>query len=89
MLEISLGEPEPGDPLPPYEEGQTADMALLRNLAVLLNFTGTDLYMEYFELRELMRLKLQRDQADDDWVAINVSSGKRPDGNEPETPNFN
>ena len=71
MIEISLGDPAPGDPLPPYEKGLTVDMAFLRDLAALIDFTKTNLHLELFELRELMRLKRQRDEADDEWDAIN------------------
>ena len=82
MLEISLGDPDPGDLLPAYENGRTVDIALLHSLAALLNFTGTDLYMEFFELHELMRLKRRRDQADDEWAAINeLLETRRPTAN--------
>jgi hypothetical protein len=84
MLEISLGDPDPGDSLPAYEKGRRVDMALLHSLAALLNFTGTDLYMEFFELHELMRLKRRRDQADDEWAAINKlleTAGRQRTGN--------
>jgi hypothetical protein len=71
MLEIALGDPKPGDPLPPYETGQTVDVNFLRALYRFVNFVRTDLFLEFFEFRELMRRKRQRDQGDADWAQIN------------------
>ncbi len=71
MLEIALGDPKPGDALPKYETGQTVDYTFLLVLYRVVNFVRTDLFLEFFEFRELMRLKRQRDQGEADWTKIN------------------
>ena len=76
MLSIALGDPEPGDGLPKYKTGEDAsaevDADFLRALQQLVNFVHTGLYLEFFEFRELMRLKQQRDNADAEWAEINA-----------------
>jgi hypothetical protein len=71
MLEVAFGEPKPGDPLPKYPTGQTVDYGVLLALSRLVDFVRTDLFLEFFEFRELMRLKRQRDQGASDWTRIN------------------
>ncbi len=70
MLGIALGDPKPGDSLPKYETGETVDYNFLLSLQLLVNFVRTGLFLEFFEFRELMRLKLQRDQGAE-WTTIN------------------
>ena len=72
MLAVALGEPLPGDPLPDYDAGRVVDYDALLKLESLVNFTRDGLFLELFELRDLMRFKQQRDQADDQWAQINT-----------------
>jgi hypothetical protein len=71
MLEIALGDPKPGDPLPKYETGETVDYNFLLSRQRMINFVRTELFLKFFEFRELMRLKRQRDEGDADWAKIN------------------
>lgn len=72
MFAIVYGEPTPGDPPPPYLAGQALDKIFLARLAELVGFVWTGLYLEFQELRNLMRLKTQRQQsASQDWTQIN------------------
>src|SRR5207249_10194180 len=58
MLQIALGEPLPGDPLPLYD-GAQIKYALLGRLFRLVSFVCTDLHMTFDEFRRLMQLKRQ------------------------------
>lgn len=73
MLEMTHGEPHPGDPLPNYPEppGTVVNYTWLQQLYALVNFVQTGLFLNFADFRELMRLKTQRDQADADWIEIN------------------
>lgn len=73
MLEMSYGEPHPGDPLPNYPDppGTVVNYAWLQQLYAMVNFVQTGLFLTFADFRELMRLKTQRDQADADWIEIN------------------
>ena len=71
MFRVALGDPLPGDPLPDYGNGRQIDYAALQDLATLVDFAGAHLFMELFELRELMKFKQRRDGADDEWGEIN------------------
>ena len=97
MLEIALGHPFPGDPLPLYkapapdgapsgvEEEVTYEQLL--SLQQLLDFISGGLFMDFVEFRALMRLKGRRDQSDPEWQEINQlleKAGKRRSGD----PNF-
>ncbi len=92
MLTIALGDPTPGDPLPPYPgEDKTALPALLDKVRNLLQFAhgpnlppAPNLYMNFFDLDTLMQLKQQRDNSDGEWTQINgflQKAGKKRDGN--------
>ena len=70
MLSIALGDPLPGDPLPPYRR-RAADFALLKDLRAVIDFARDGLELKFFELRDLVTAKRRRDGADDDWAAIN------------------
>ncbi len=59
MLEIALGHPLPGDPLPLYPDLGHVQLTLLRDFRKLLLFSRQELCLELFELRELMTLKRQ------------------------------
>ncbi len=83
MLSIALGDP-PGGPLPPYPGGKTVDDTLLNDILGLLQFAGNDLFLQFFDLRGLMKYKHQRDNADADWTQINQilqKAGARRDPN--------
>lgn len=84
MLKLALGDPNPGDPLPPYPTGKPIDDALLASIRDSLQFAGTNLYLEFFDLRSLIALKHRRDAADADWIQINQilqNAGKKRDAN--------
>lgn len=74
MLKIALGDPMPGDDLPPYPPSNTkVDFALLTQLQSLVNFVASGLFMELAELRSLMQLKHNRGAAaDSDWQIIDT-----------------
>lgn len=72
MLRVALGDPLPGDPLREFAPGKVIDNDVLGELEKLINFTQDGLYLELFELRSLMRLKRQRDEADEEWQQINA-----------------
>lgn len=86
MLKIALGDPMPGDNLPPYAKQKLkVDFNLLEQLQTLVKFVVVDngLFLEISELRSLIRLKNNRGAtADSDWQTINkILSGpinKRP-----------
>lgn len=72
MLEIALGMPEPGDPLPHYPDRGSFDFDRLNGLADIVGFAQTDLHLRMFELRELMDLlRHRRAHAEDEWERIN------------------
>lgn len=72
MLRLPLGDPEPGDPLPPYAGGTIIDFPRLVALANLVAFSRGAIFLELFELRKLVTLKRRRDAADDEWKQINA-----------------
>ena len=82
LLSLALGDPEPGDPLPPYGEGYV-DKALLSWFDTLTQITSetTGFYLSLAELRDLMRLKeltsqltteLSPAQLDEQWSKLNA-----------------
>src|SRR5271165_4154269 len=84
MLSIAFGEPNPGGPLPKYPVEKTLDDALLTGIGALLQFAGSDLFLQFFDLRSLIKLKHQRDNADAEWIQINQilqKAGARRDRN--------
>jgi len=84
MLQVALGDPNPGDPLPLYPNGRPVNDALLKEVLNFLQFADADLFLKFFELRTLIRLKHQRDNADAEWIQINEmmqSAWKRRDPN--------
>lgn len=70
-LSIALGDPRPGDPLPPYKGAEQVDIALLRELHGLVAFAETHLFLDLFELCSLMQLLQRRDDARGEWNQIN------------------
>ncbi len=84
MLQIALGHPFPGDPLPPYEMGQEVSYDFLLSLHQLVDFGRTGLFMDFAEFRTLMQLKHRRDQSDAEWQEINQileQVGRKRSGN--------
>ena len=74
MLGVALGDPLPGDPLPPYTGGRTVDLAFVSEVGIFVDFIAASLHMEPYELRALIGLKRERDAAvlpGGDWETIN------------------
>ncbi len=74
-LRLALGEPAPGDAVPPWR-GAAVDTAFLRGLRPVLDLCRADrgLFLEHFELRLLMRLLRQRERGVE-WPRINALLG--------------
>ena len=81
MLKVALGDPLPGDPLPEYKPDQVVDYEFLLKSKKLIDFSNSGhsshsshsgLFLTFFELRELMRFKQQRDQAPGNPQDLNV-----------------
>ncbi len=70
MFRYALGDPGPGDELPPYH-GANVDLALLTHLGDWVVFATQTLKIELYELRLLWQLKTRRDGADAEWSEIN------------------
>ncbi|WP_437316200.1 baseplate J/gp47 family protein [Sorangium sp. So ce385] len=70
MLEIALGDPRPGDPLPSYQEREVT-VGLLADVKKLLDFSEKPLFMPRSDLHSMMQLKRRRDGADAEWSEIN------------------
>lgn len=70
MFAFALGDPFPGDPMPPYA-GEPVGLARLVQLGQLARFSAERLYLELYELRSLIQLKQRRADADADWTEIN------------------
>lgn len=70
MLQIALGQPSPGNPLPRYDAVEVTYTFLLE-LDRLLRFVQSSLFMDFSALRTLLQLKEQRDHADAEWQEIN------------------
>ncbi len=71
LLRLALGDPGPGDPLPPRAGWPPVDETLVTDiLAGWVDFARSALHLELFELRELVRYKRQRDADGPDWELI-------------------
>jgi hypothetical protein len=91
MLEVGLGEPNPGDPLPVYPSeparGKKVDYDLLDRLHELIEFVKNErdgLGMPIHEFRELMQWRRRRENEDQEWEEINrilEEAGKARDRN--------
>ena len=89
MLQIPFGRPTPGDSLPPYPaegEGAEIDYDFLLTLKQLLDFTPNDLFMDFADLRTLVKLKNQWLDSDGEWDQINqlLQKAGRQKRNNPE-----
>jgi hypothetical protein len=78
MLEVALGEPDPGDSLPlyPFEpgRGKKVDYDLLVKLHDLVDFVGNEkdgLAMPMHEFRDLMLRKRRREGEGKEWEEVN------------------
>jgi hypothetical protein len=73
MFQIALGDPSPGDPLPPYETVEPNDYGFLRDLYQLVAFVGSGLFMDLDEFYALMQRKIQRQgpASNREWQEIN------------------
>lgn len=82
MLRLALGEPTPGDALPPLN-GHPLDWQALGQLQILLDLAGDTLHLEFFELRELFELYASWQGSDAAWQEIFDAlegAGRRRDG---------
>lgn len=78
MLRIALGDPGPGDPVPPWN-GAPVDIAAIAALGPILRFAPDHLYLQHHELRAMMQLVRRRADADPEWAEINRLLGvKKP-----------
>lgn len=71
MLEIALGEPRPGDPLPKYA-GKDVTYPLLLELLDRVDFAEDHLFMDLSDLHSMMTLVRRRAAADGQWKTINL-----------------
>jgi hypothetical protein len=92
MLEVALGEPNPGDPLPAYPfepaSGKNVDYDLLSLLHELVDFVKNEpdgLAMPFHEFRDLMQLRRRRRENEGkEWDEVNrilEEAGKARDPN--------
>jgi hypothetical protein len=82
MFQYALGEPRPGDPLPPYA-GEPVTLDTLVRLGELARFAPERLHMELFEFRSMITLAERRAAADAEWVEIDrllEQAGRRRTG---------
>lgn len=72
-FELALGEPAPGDRLPPYPgaAGKVPDAEFIAGIGRMLRLASDPLFLKFFELRQLVELKRRRDTADAEWNEIN------------------
>lgn len=70
MLALALGDPRPGDPVPPWD-GAPLDRDGVVALGPLLRFAPDHLRLEHHELRAMMQLVRRRADADHEWSEIN------------------
>ena len=71
MLQIALGNPLPGNPLPLYAGTTNITVDFLTALGQLVDFVRTGLFLDFVEFRTLLQLKHRRDLSDAEWQAIN------------------
>ncbi|MET0251446.1 MAG: baseplate J/gp47 family protein, partial [Novosphingobium sp.] len=71
LLSLALGDPRPGDPLPPFRKAAMTQ-ARLADVARFIAFAPTALFMDLFELRALLARKARRAGEGKDWARINA-----------------
>ena len=87
MLKIALGDPLPGNDLPPYPPHDgTVDFDFLQELHKLVKFASADagLFLTLRELRNLLLRKNLQQGANKDWIEINAileQAGKKRSNN--------
>jgi hypothetical protein len=91
MMQLALGDPNPGDQLPPYPPPYTRrpDEPLFNELDTLLDFIQNQLFLSLPAFRALMQLKQKVDPPDTGthdprWITVNSIlelAGKRRDSN--------
>ncbi len=82
LLSVALGDPRPGDALPPFG-GKKVDLALLQAIGTFIGFSRTALFLELFELRAMLAYKARRSGEAAEWQKINKtleSAGKAKRG---------
>lgn len=70
LISLALGEPNPGDPLPPLL-GKPVDVPLLKAAAQFVAFARPGLFLELFELRSMLDRKALRSSDEADWSKVN------------------
>lgn len=70
MLRIALGDPRPGDPLPPYG-AKAVTYPLVLELKPRVDFAAASLFMDFSDLHAMMQLVRQRAADAGDWATIN------------------
>lgn len=90
LISLALGDPNPGDPLPPFK-GAAITRPRIAALGQLFAYAPTGLFMELFGLRALMARKERRANEAAEWVRINsileaAGKAKRGDPNYKLTP---
>lgn len=74
-LQLALGEPGPGDPIPAWQ-GQAINQAFFVGLRAPIEFCAAALFLEHHELRVLMqRVRRRGPAADYEWNRINALLG--------------
>ena len=77
LLKLALGDPMPGDPMPSMATftgrgSLIPDQALLQGpIQTWINFARVHLFLDFYELRDLVMLKERRDDDAADWALIN------------------
>lgn len=72
LLSLALGDPRPGDPLPPLL-GKAATLPLLRAAESFFEFARAGLFLDLFELRAMLAKKAHRAGEAGDWQIINAA----------------
>ncbi|NVB43290.1 baseplate J/gp47 family protein [Pseudenhygromyxa sp. WMMC2535] len=75
MLELALGQPRPGDPVPKLRN-RVVNVNYVAARQQRVDFAPEQLHLEHHELRTLMNLRARRgDAADEEWARINALLG--------------
>jgi len=72
LLRLAIGDPEPGDALVQREGWPVPEQGLFTHIfKACIDFARGALYLEFYQLRELVRRKRIRDNDTGDWALIN------------------
>lgn len=70
LLSLALGDPKPGDRLPPFRRGEVI-WQTMQDIVRFIAFPTGALFMELFELRALLARLARRGTEDREWQRIN------------------